>query len=90
MSESKKTSSLVIVQERRGSRMVRSESVRDKGRETSNWTAMEGGWKEARNKGGGSRRGQRKLDFFTVASKKQHWELREISWTDLELDGRKA
>lgn len=31
------------------------------------WEAVEGGWREARAKAGGSRRGQSKLDFFTGA-----------------------
>lgn len=76
--------------------MVGRESERDKGKDRhqpglhQSLAAVEGGWREAREKAGWSRRGQRKLDFITVAWKKQNWVLREISWRNLEPDGRKA
>lgn len=47
------------------------EAGRDKDRHQTglqqSLAAIEGGWKEAREKAGGPRRGQRKLDFITVA-----------------------
>lgn len=52
--------------------MVRRESERDKGKGRhqaglhQSLAAMEGGWREARDKAGGSRRGRRKLDIITV------------------------
>lgn len=58
-----------MVQQRRESRMVRRESERYKGKDRHQLSlaAIVGGWKEAREKAGGSRRVQRKLDFITVA-----------------------
>lgn len=53
--------------------MVRRESERDKGKDRhqpglhQSLAAIESGWREASDKAGGSRRGQRKLDFITVA-----------------------
>lgn len=62
-----------MVWQRRESRVVRRESERDKGKDRhqpglhQSLAAIESGWREASNKAGGSRRGQRKLDFITVA-----------------------
>lgn len=62
-----------MVQQRRESRMVRRESERDKGKDRHqpelhhSLAAIGGDWKEAGEKAGCSRRGQRKLDFITVA-----------------------
>lgn len=53
--------------------MVGNKSERDKGKDRhqpelhQSLAAIEGGWREAREKAGGSRGGQRKLDFITVA-----------------------
>lgn len=75
--------------------MVRSESVRDNGRERSTRAAP-----KRRRNGGWLQRGHRqswrlqerpeKKGFFTVALKKWNWGLREVSWRDLEPDGRQA